>query len=122
MVGAHGRNARATTIELMICFIFCAGCAAPAAESQGLEGNVRPTSAISAIPRKPAATPRKPAAAPAAAATRKATESAEQLLTSAVAADVTSDDDHVAIAVEDLSNGQFASCGGHQEFDRKQRQ
>ena len=119
------QSARATTIELVICAILCAGCAASGTESTGLEGNTRPTSAASATARpltlkKPAAkgstTPKPTATHAAAAATHKATESAEQLLTSAVATDVTNDDDHVAIAVDDLTNGQFASYGGHDEF------
>jgi beta-lactamase class A len=38
------------------------------------------------------------------------------LLTSAVAPLVADDDDHVAIAVDDLSNGQFASYDGNQEY------
>ena len=56
----------------------------------------------------------KPTSTPA--ATHKAGESAEQLLTSAVAPLVADDDDHVAIAVDDLSNGQVASYDGTQEF------
>jgi beta-lactamase class A len=50
------------------------------------------------------------------AATHEAADSAEQLLTSAVAPVMAQDDDHVAIAVDDLSNGQFASYDGNQEF------
>ncbi len=46
-----------------------------------------------------------PAAKPAPAATPKAVESAQRLLTSAVAALAARDDDHVAIAVDDLSSG-----------------
>ena len=122
-----GWNTRAATIELTILAICCAGCAASGAESQSLAGNARPT-AISAVPRAltskrpspkasatPAATP-KPTASHSLATTHKAAESAEQLLTGAVAADVANDGGHVAIAVDDLSNGQFASYDGNQEF------
>ncbi|MCW2936660.1 MAG: hypothetical protein JWM19_7622 [Actinomycetia bacterium] len=117
-----GWNARAATLELVIFAIVCAGCATSGAESAGLSGNARPTAAISATPRtltwkKPSvkgkATPKPTRTL---AATHKPGEPAEQLLTSAVAPLVEQDDDHVAIAVDDLSNGQFASYGGNQEF------
>jgi hypothetical protein len=126
-----GWNRRAATIELTVFAICCAGCAASGTESQRPDGNARPTVAISATPRaltwkkpspKGSATPTPtPTAAPtpskpAVAATHEAAESAEQLLTSAVAPVMAQDDDHVAIAVDDLSNGQFASYDGNQEF------
>jgi hypothetical protein len=123
-----GWNTRAATIELTILAICCAGCAGSGGESQGPGRSARPTTAISATTWKES--PRKGKAASAAAATRtssaapaepvrhKVQESAEQLLTSAVAADVAQDDDHVAIAVDDLSNGQFAAYNGNdQDFD-----
>jgi beta-lactamase class A len=73
----------------------------------------KPSPKGSATPTPTAApTPSKPAVA----ATHEAAESAEQLLTSAVAPFMAQDDDHVAIAVDDLSNGQFASYDGNQEF------
>jgi Beta-lactamase enzyme family len=123
-----GWNARAATLELMIFAIVCAGCTTSGAESAGLSGNARPTAALSAMPRtltwkKPSgkgkARPNpkpKPKPTSTIAATHKPDESAEQLLTSAVAPLVDHDDDHVAIAVDDLSNGQFASYDGTQEF------
>jgi beta-lactamase class A len=121
-----GWNTRAATIELTIFAICCAGCAASGTESQGLAENARPT-AISTARRAltwkkpslkgsatPTAAPKPTAMHPA--AMHKVAESAEQLLTSAVASTVTQDDDHVAIAVDDLSNGQFASYNGNEEF------
>jgi len=123
-----GWNTRAMTIELTVFAICCAGCAALGGESQGSSRSARPTTAVSATtwqesPRKGNGTSaltrtRTSPVAPAEAVRHKATESAEQLLTSAVASDVTHDGDHVAIAVDDLSNGQFAAYNGNdQDFD-----
>jgi beta-lactamase class A len=105
---------------LIVFAVLCAGCAS-GADSVGLSGNARPTAALSATPRtltwtthgKGSGT-KKPAATPS--STRTPDGAAEQLLTSAVAPLADQDDDHVAIAVADLSNGQFASFDGNQQY------
>jgi beta-lactamase class A len=109
-----GWNTSATTIGLTILAVCCAGCAASGTESQRLAGNSQPTTATSATSRpltwkkdpSPTSSPTKPAVP----------EPAEQLLTSAAAPLAAQDDGHVAIAVDDLSNGQSASYAGNQEF------
>ena len=120
-----GWNTRAATIELTVFALCCTGCAGSGGEYQGLSRGVRPTTAISATtwkesPRKESAksaptVTRTPPTAPAEAVKHKANESAQQLLTSAVATDVAQDGGHVAIAIDDLSNGQFAAYNGNDQ-------
>jgi hypothetical protein len=102
----------------MIIVTVCAGCAVPA-QSQGGTGNSGAPVAISASPRTltwtkptPKPTPR-PTPTPTASAPKK---TAQQLLSVAVAPLVTADNDDVAVAVYDLSTGQFASYGGTHHF------
>jgi hypothetical protein len=109
-----GRELRFTTVELIVIAMLCAGCAVSGAAAQG--GSARPT-ALSATPRtltwkKPLQ--KKVAHHATTAATKKKT--AQQLLSSAVAPLVAQDGGHVAIAVEDLSNGQYASYDGDEQF------
>jgi hypothetical protein len=109
-------------IVLAIIAAACTGCAASSTESHTLTGNAGAPVAISASPRTltwtkpaPSATPH-PTRKPAATATPGTGKTAEQLLSTAVAPLVAADNDHVAVAVYDLSTGQFASYGGTQEF------
>jgi len=95
---------------------------ASSTQSTSLAGNAGAPVAISATPRtltwkKPKPTvPAAPKPTATATATPGAGETAQQLLSTAVAPLVTDDDDHVAVAVYDLSTGQFAAYGGSQEF------
>ena len=121
------RDARVTVTVLTIFTVLCAGCAESSSESQNLAGNSRPGVAISATPRtltwkKPISSTSVAKKKPAPAATSSGSnthgekESAEKLLSIAVAPLVTADNDHVAVAVADLSTGQSASYSGTQEF------
>jgi len=103
-------------IIMMVIAAACSGCAAVSTESQRLSGNAGAPVALSATPRtltwnKPAP---KPHPTPTPSQTPKLT--AQQSLSAAVAPLVTADNDDVAVAVYDLSTGQFASYGGTHEF------
>jgi hypothetical protein len=110
-----GWNRRVAIIGSTIFAICCAGCTASGTETQGLSGNVRPTSAVSATKKPAGKGGTTLQAAPTQAVTHKAVESAEDLLTSAVAPLAAQDGGHVAIAVDDLANGQFVAYDGNDQ-------
>jgi beta-lactamase class A len=114
------RNRGIAGIAVVIVAAACAGCAASSTESTSLSGNDGAPVAISATPRtltwkKPAPTAT-PHATPTATATHGTDETAQQALSAAMAPLADDDDDHVAVAVDDLSTGQSASYAGTQEF------
>lgn len=103
-------------IILAVIAAACAGCAVPGTESTSLSGNVGAPVALSATPRTFTWTKPKPTPKPTPTASPKPKLTAQQSLTTAVAPLVTADNDDVAVAVYDLSTGQFASYGGTREF------
>jgi hypothetical protein len=113
------RNAGISGIVLMIIAVACGGCATSNSESPSL-GNVGAPVALSASPRtltwKKPVPKVAPHPKPKPTATTTPGETAQQLLSTAVAPLVTADNDHVAVAVYDESTGQFASYGGTREF------
>jgi Beta-lactamase enzyme family len=88
-----------------------AGCGAATATS----APARPPSAPSAA-SAPARPPSAPSAASAPSPSRSAAEAAEATLTGRLAPLERSDDDHFAVAVDDLTTGEQASYGGADEF------
>jgi beta-lactamase class A len=113
------RNAGIAGIVLMIIAVACGGCATSNSESPS-PGNVGAPVALSASPRtltwKKPAPKVTPHPKPKPTVSTKPGETAQQLLSTAVAPLVTADNDHVAVAVYDESTGQFASYGGTEEF------
>lgn len=113
------RNAGIAGIAVAIMAAACAGCAASNAQTP--TGTAGALVAISATPRTLTWAKAAPSGTPAATQTPSGTpstagETAEQLLTAAVSPLASADNDHVAVAVYDLSTGQSASYGGTKEF------
>ena len=113
------RNAGIAGIAVAIMAAACAGCATSNAQTP--TGNAGAPVAISATPRTVTWAKPTPSATVAATQAPSGTpstpgETAEQLLTAAVSPLASADNDHVAVAVYDLSTGESGSYGDTKEF------
>jgi hypothetical protein len=113
------RNALSTAIALTIIVLACAGCAEAGAQPVSQSAGAPPTAAISATPRtltwkNPSSKAKR--GAPAKITPKHPAKSAEELLADAVGPLVADDNHDVAVAIDDLSSGKFASYAGSQEF------